>query len=106
MDAEEMYEKVCKPKQDEIVEGQKEIKAIAESTYKAICVSNGKACVLARLDKLEGEARDNDITTKFGIKFKPIESRDLAGILIAFGVVMLVLERFGALQPLIEWVNK
>jgi len=103
MDAEEMYEKVCKPWQIQMAKSQDEIKTIALSTHKAICESNGKPSILSRLDMLE---REDNAKTKFGVKFQPIESRDIPRVIIALGVVVLILERFGVLKPLMELLAK
>ena len=46
------------------------------------------------------------VIKKWGIYWHPIESRDISRIMLAAGVIILVLEKFGALQPLLEALAK
>ena len=73
----DMFNDVCKDKFNDLSSDISEVKTIALSTHKAICVSNGTQSVLSRLDKLEELKSDTGVKSKFGIDFKPIESRDL-----------------------------
>jgi len=97
MTADELYKTVCLPRGEAQDRELKEIKSLAKKTHKAICESNGKPSVLSRLDSLETEKPKTK--TIFGF---PVESRDLPRIIGAAGIVALVLERFGALAPLID----
>ena len=99
----DMYETVCKDKFQGLADGIKEVKGIAEKTHNAICVSNGKKSILSRLDAVEDRS-EQKTTTKWGIQFQAIESRDIPRIIGAIGITVLVLERFGALEPLIRMI--
>ena len=101
----DMYNDVCKEKFEDLKEGIKDVKKIALDTHKAICVSNGKKSILSRLDAIESDA---DEPKRWGpFSFNPIESRDIPRIVGAFCLAILVLEKFGVLQPLIEaWASK
>ena len=107
----DMYDKVCKGKFDAVDKrfnavdkrfdatdtSIKEVKTLQQATHKAICESNGKPSILSRLDMIEKDSEGGGLTKKLGI-----ESRDLPRIICALGIVALVLERFGALQPILE----
>lgn len=101
MTPEEMQEKVCGPQ-------LKRIEDLAQKTHKALCESNGKPSVLSRLDAVEvaQQEPEKNTFTKFGIRFEQIESRDLPRILGAIALIILVLEKFGMLGPIMKVMGK
>jgi len=91
LSAEQMHDKVCEPKFEAYEKDQEEIKIILKKTHKALCESNGKPSVLARLNKLE-EQIDIGGKKMWGIVFKPIESRDIPRIIVALGMTIILLD--------------
>ena len=104
----DMYNTVCRNKFEGLESSIGEVKTIALKTHKAICESNGKKSILSRLDKIEEVQTVGNLHkpqfVKFGIRFCPIESRDIPRIIGAIGILILALDRLGALKPILQYV--
>jgi len=105
----DMYNDICK---EEFKGLHEKLDAIDTRLFK----SNGKRSIVETIRDNE-KALDRHIEegkkpaaakTILGgyVRCKPIESRDLPRIIVALGMVVLILERFGALEPIIAMFQK
>jgi len=110
----EMYEKVCEKRFSKL-EGKVDY-GFAEMTKK-LFIGNGKKSVVALIEDNAGHIKDNRLNLKrhteavegkswLGFRFKPVESRDIPRIVGAVGILVLVLEKFGALGPVLTALAK
>ena len=107
--SDDMYKNTCEKRFDSIDNA-------FSGLHKRLFESNGDRAIVElirdnknsidRHVENEPEAVAPTGTVKWGIMWQPIESRDVPRIIATIGIVVLLLERFGALTPLLEMIAK